>query len=295
MSSRPPLTAPSRWNPSHWHSLIIVGSLFLLLSSANRCLLAATHSGVGFAQNHLTALSSAASQSDDTPLERLLTTRAHPDIQLARLSPREPPLRLNFPGSAYTAGISSGKAIVGVMLDESGKPTDYLLLAYTQDYFGRDLLRQARELAYDPLIIRGLAVPSRYQLGYRFVPDLAVILNGNQAVSAWRIESSDAPFIYRPYQESELDQTLELVQLAQPRLPKNFPANDPSQIQVMVSFYVDETGQVRLPNIDDTPSGELVRRAIKAALQWKFRPPTVKGKPVLAYAAREINFAASSP
>src|SRR5258708_1833527 len=76
------------------------------------------------------------------------------DIDPPGISVHEPPLELFFPGQAYANGISTGRAIVGVMLDESGNPIDYLLIAYTQEYFGLPL-----SSSITPTIARPVDIP----------------------------------------------------------------------------------------------------------------------------------------
>jgi TonB family protein len=59
---------------------------------------------------------------------------------------------------------------------------------------------------------------------------------------------------------------------------------------VLVAFYVDEQGNVRLPNVESEASPAVVSQVMKAVLAWKFSPPMIKGKAVLAYANRTLTF-----
>lgn len=220
------------------------------------------------------------------------TTLRNPEVSFPGLAPKEPPLQLFYPGRAYTDGEPDGHATVGVSLDEKGQPKDYMVIAYTKDYFGKALMRHAHSLEFAPLLIKGMPVPSRFQLGYFFKPDGVLLLNPTQALQRRFMTSLEPVFEYRPHHESELDQPLEFVQEALPKIPRGFQDKKPETLSIIISFYVDETGRVRLPNADLTPAPELVHNAIQAALNWRFKPPMIKGKPVLAYAAREVEFVA---
>ena len=50
---------------------------------------------------------------------------------------------------------------------------------------------------------------------------------------------------------------------------------------------------MRLPNVESAESPLLIPNVIKAIKYWQFRPPTVKGRPVLVYSARALPFQAA--
>ena len=61
-------------------------------------------------------------------------------------------------------------------------------------------------------------------------------------------------------------------------------------MRALVSFYVDEKGQVRLPNVESSLPPSFVVAAVAAVQQWAFKPPVAKGKPVLVYTMRALTF-----
>ena len=214
------------------------------------------------------------------------------DLSGGGLAPSEPPVRLFFPGSAYSAGIHQGFATVCVALDEQGHATDYLLVAYTEKYFGDALLRNARDTQYSPLLFKGVPVPSRFNLGYEFHPEFTVAMNSFSAVEnrLQQIRGDRPDFKYQPVVEELLDNRLEWLRQAVPHFPPGYTPTGGKQDSVMVSFYVDEQGQVRVPNVDSASSPLLVANALKAVRYWRFKPPTLKGKPVLVFAVFAVNF-----
>jgi hypothetical protein len=214
------------------------------------------------------------------------------DLRGGGIAPTEPPVRLFFPGSGYAAGIAKGQATVCVELDEKGNATDYLLVAWTEKYFGEALLRAAQDTKYAPLLFKGVAVPSRFNFGYEFTPDFSVPMSTFDAVERRELEirGGRPDFKYHPVTEAALDNRLERVREAVPHFPAGYTPVGGKGDWVVVSLYIDEEGRVRVPRVDSASSPLLVRNALLAVHYWQFKPATVKGKPALVYAAFAVSF-----
>ena len=78
--------------------------------------------------------------------------------------------------------------------------------------------------------------------------------------------------------------------VAVPVLPRALVPKDGKPVRALVSFYVDEKGQVRLPNVESSLPPAFVTAAVAAVQQWAFKPPVAKGKPVLVYTMRALTF-----
>jgi TonB family protein len=214
------------------------------------------------------------------------------DLKGGGIADSEPPVRLFYPGGAYAAGVSKGLATVCVGLDEQGNATDFLLVAYTEKYFGEALLRAAQDTKYAPLLFKGVAVPSRFNLGYVFKPDLTVPLNSFDAIERrqLQIQGGQPAFKFHPVTEAALDERLEAVRQAVPHFPAGYTPTGDKADWVVVSLYIDEEGRVRVPRVDSASSPLLVRNALLAVQHWRFKPPTVQGQPALVYAAFAVSF-----
>ncbi len=214
------------------------------------------------------------------------------DLSGGGLAPSEPPVNLFFPGSAYAAGIAKGFATVCVDVDEKGTATDYLLVAYTEKYFGDALMREARDTKYAPLLFKGVPIPSRFNFGYEFRPEFSVGLNTFEAVEHRQlaIRGGRPDLKFHAFLEEELDSRLAYVRQAVPYFPDGYTPTGGKADWVMVTLYVDEEGHVRVPHVESASSPLLVRNALKAVRYWQFKPPTVKGQPVIVYAAFAVNF-----
>ena len=220
-----------------------------------------------------------------------------PPIPKAELSgggvaPSEPQVRIFYPGKAYSEGIPRGYASVAVELDVKGHAVDYLLAAYTEKYFGDALLREAKDTKYSPLVYKGVAVPSRFNFGYEFRQELTVPMSSFTAFRNRLLEVSGGqpPFKYQPVMKDDLDSPLEFLRQSVPVYPDGFTPAAGKPDSVMVSFFVDEEGRVRIPNVDSATSPLLIPNAIKAVRYWQFKPPLRKGKPALVFTAYALSF-----
>jgi TonB family protein len=64
---------------------------------------------------------------------------------------------------------------------------------------------------------------------------------------------------------------------------------------MVVQFYIDQEGKVRMPVLADVDCDlELAAAAYDAVRTWSFEPPTVKGRPVIVTARQKFVFPRSS-
>ncbi|HEX2861015.1 MAG TPA: energy transducer TonB [Lacunisphaera sp.] len=206
--------------------------------------------------------------------------------------PNDPFIHVQFPGTAVFEGVATGRATVGVMLDRSGHPVDFLLIRYTKPYFGQALLEEAKDQQYTPKRLKGVAIPGPFTFSYHFEPPAGLNISSFEAAARRVEEVGGGPaFVYQPHREDELDgRQLEPIRIAIPVLPAGHPGAEKRPLKVLVSFYVDELGRVRLPNVETALAPELVAPALHALQQWAFKPPTIKTRPVLVRAMRAVTF-----
>lgn len=233
------------------------------------------------------------------------------DYQGAKIDPKEPELSIEYPGAAINRGLSDGVALVSVAVDKEGHATDFLLVGCSDMIFGRTLLDWARTLKFQPATYRGVAVAGRCQVGYHFQYRIASSCDHRFGFSAWGsttggMEVGTAMTLdifqyfsakagrqkpgYTAEAEKNLDAALELTELALPKLPVGYAAPTDHPVKVFVTFYIDEEGKVRLPQVESAAAPELIPAALRAVNMWNFKPATVKGKPTLVYTARAVGF-----
>lgn len=233
------------------------------------------------------------------PKMTVTSARLNPSVLLPRQALTPPdfkgvPAELVFPARARHEGIFDGRAVVGVMLAADGRSTDILLLKYSKRYFGDELLMVVRNERFTPRRIRGVAVPGRLNIGHKFQVGGSVAMSPMDALAeftrrvAYTLDGG-APYEFEPCLEQATDGgTLRFIHTEVPALAQGLAPLGGEPLTVIVSFYVDGDGLVRLPNVEsDTPPAVIVS-VLRAVAAWRFSPPTVKQHPALVFAIRAM-------
>ena len=218
---------------------------------------------------------------------------AESDLKAPDFSTSDPFLKVQFPGEAVHEGVATGRATVGVFVDAAGQPKDFLLIRCTKPYFGTALLEEAKRRIFTPKQLKGAAIPSAFVFSYAFEPPAGMNAISNFEAASRRSEDiqGGAQYVYRPRNETELDGgKLVPTQVALPVLPRALVPKDGKPVRALVSFYVDEQGRVRLPNVESSLPPQFVTAAVAAVQQWAFKPPLLKGQPVLVRTMRALTF-----
>lgn len=215
------------------------------------------------------------------------------ELKAPDFSANDPFLKVQFPGEAVHEGVATGRATVGVFLDAAGQPKDFLLIRCTRTYFGSALLEEAKRRTYVAKQVKGAAIPAAFTFSYAFEPPPGMNAISNFEAASRRTEDiqGGASNVYYPRNEADIDGgQLVPTRVAIPVLPKALIPPDGKPVRALVSFYVDEQGRVRLPNVESSLSPQFATAAIASLQQWAFKPPVVKGQPVLVRTMRALTF-----
>ncbi len=230
----------------------------------------------------------------------ILTTASPLTAQLANPSDRVQSLRAIetmlpvYPYELVQLGVREGEVRVAISVDKYGKIDDCLAVAYTHPEFARVTIAAIKRWKFEPARYLGQPIAAATEIAVKFA------VEGTVVVSLTPLESlnlriyamfNNNPNAYRPRTLSELDRIPTPIAAPPPGYPERLTHPGASG-QVTVSFYIDESGTVRLPSVDVTEDPELASAAIDALRNWKFEPPTCKGHPVLVRASQRFNFRA---
>jgi outer membrane biosynthesis protein TonB len=265
-----------------------------------------------FADNGSASAQSRAANESDELAPKLTITNEEPnpsllipknDVTEAAFAGIEP--EVEFPSRGRFESVFDGRAAVGVMVDAKGNATDFLVIRYSKAYFANEVLTTIRNEQFTPRKIRGVAVSGRFYVVRAFTLSVQnpidrnlpgmVSMNGMEQMSLMsdRIANSrdGAPLIYKAHGEHEIDgHLLKVAVVAAPSLPLGCEISAGHALKIVVSFYVDGGGDVRLPNVDSDASPLLIENVIKAVAGWKFERPTIKGEPALVFTNRTLVF-----
>jgi outer membrane biosynthesis protein TonB len=244
--------------------------------------------------------------SNETPEPDLLIPKS--DLTEATFADKEP--EIEFPHRARFDRVSEGRAAIGVMVDAEGNATDFVAIRYTHPSFAEEMIDAIRKEQFNPRKIKGVAVPGRFYvvrtfaLSDRSLSDetkpVAVAMNPMEQMGEMsnRVTNSKdgPPFVYKAHNESEIDgHLLKVVAVAAPVIPPGSEPTSGQALKIVVSFYVDGGGDVRLPNVDSSATPALVANTITAVTGWKFERPTIKGKPALVFTTRTMTVEVATP
>jgi TonB family protein len=217
------------------------------------------------------------------------------------LSAQTTPLRIEqtvearFPHALSLSPITVGEARVIVNIDANGKLIDWLVSGYTHKAFADEAVTVLKQWHYTAPVDGGQSIGIRTELRFEFeatgrVVSLMAIETPDVLIKTMGIHDALITPVCHP---RELDRPIAPVAAAAPRYPLKSGA-PPEGRSVMIDFYVDETGQPRMPVVVNSPYEGFANAAMGALNQWRFTTPTRAGKPVAVRVRQEFIFPGTS-
>lgn len=196
--------------------------------------------------------------------------------------------------AVYPVGLSrtirEGEARIVISVDSEGVLKDLLVIGYTKKPFADEAVRTLREWRYEPARVNGEAVSATAEVSFRFEATGVVV---DQNV----LESAQAMLFW--WEHDRYDYALcTLKELDRIPVPKNATAPEyPAELatlgitgDVLVVFYIDEGGAVRMPAVSRADDIRLADLAVRALSGWRFEAPTRRGVPTLVKATQLFKF-----
>ncbi len=210
------------------------------------------------------------------------------DLKPLRLLHGDPPV---FPHDMVQLGVREGEVRIAFSVDVDGNVDDCLAIAYTHPEFARVSIGALKRWRFEPARFRGepIAAVSELTVTFEMRGTVVVSLTSSESIAAMMYALTQDHDEYRPRTLKELDRIPTPIATPSPAFPARLAKMGTSG-HVTVSFFIDETGAVRLPSVDSTDDAELGACAIGALRNWKFEPPTCRGRPVLVRATQRFNF-----
>jgi TonB family protein len=204
-----------------------------------------------------------------------------------------------YPPHMVDVGVKSGSASVAIAVDDAGRLTDYLVTAYSHPAFADSAVAALKKWTFEPAMFHGFPRNSKTDLTFRFQVEGVVVVTMTSLSYAEMLNLKLAPgsMAYRACSLSELDRIPNPTKIVNP-VYQNKLAQSSRGGHVLVGFYIDELGHVRMPSVSretNEANEELAAIAVMAVEQWQFDPPTSRGRPVLVAAQQDIHFKPSAP
>ena len=215
-------------------------------------------------------------------------TSSAPDRQSLKILQTVTPA---FPFGLPELGYLEGEARIAIAVDETGKLTDWLIVGYTHRRFADEYVNAIKQWEFEPARVRGKPVSVQIELLISFETSGVVISSSDISSSVQRYSNRLFKYrdAYQPCTMKEIDR-IPTPQNAVSPVYSDTLAKQGVQGTVVVDFFIDETGTLRMPAIQSADFDELASLAVAAIQQWKFEPPTRKGVPVMVRAKQVFHF-----
>jgi TonB family protein len=195
----------------------------------------------------------------------------------------------DYPAREFTNGIRTGDVRMLLRIDPVGRLDDALVTAYSLPGFADEAQLAVKKWKFQPSRVDGDPAYATLEVQFQFNVNerLATAHIGPQEEAYF--EAGKDQFQYEAVPLSELDHVPSPAHRVAPTYPQDWAARGLTG-SVLVEFYIDETGRVRMPTVVSADHPELGWIALPAIGKWRFDPPTRKGKPVLVKAQQDFQF-----
>ena len=228
-----------------------------------------------------------------------------PGLVLAQLAPNEQSahvMRLDrfvvpdFPAFLRQSGVLQGTVVVAVGHETGNRATDVLVLESTDPRFTDAALDAIREWKFAAPNVPSDQSEATVPI-VRFLFTTGSVSVVPLTASTGRSSSSRAVRAETPIELpnfSHLDHVPKPLQNPPPEFPIALRGRVTNGT-VVVKYFVDAEGRVRLPTIITATEPEFAAAALTAIRQWRFEPPRIDGKSVVALERLSFQFAGNSP
>jgi len=195
-----------------------------------------------------------------------------------------------FPNVLKVDGITAGFVEILVDINEDGSIADWLPVRASHPQFLRSIEYAIDEWAFDPPVIDGKPAPVVQRFTFNFSHEGIVLISGNLTEVFLNRLTRDHQLYNFVVSMKELDQIPEPIAIVRPLINPDIPLEE-RQGTVVVQFFIDREGKVRIPVVKQMAAHRgLAQAAFAAIQQWKFKPPTVHGQPVVVEVQQAFHF-----
>ena len=194
-----------------------------------------------------------------------------------------------FPETLIATYRRGGNATILVSISAEGELAEWLAIRHNDPLFAEAAVEALKHWKFEPARLRGEPVPVCTELKFSFeVKGVVVSVSSAELLEANFNEITGGQN-YGPCTLRDLDRIPVPLQAVSPVYPKQIAERGASG-EVVVDFYIDEHGAVRMPYVTGYPHQTLANLAVDAVKQWKFEPPTRRGIPVLVHVRQVFRF-----
>ncbi len=178
----------------------------------------------------------------------------------------------------------TGKATVGILLDDQGRVSSVQILDATRPEFGESAIAAACAHTFQAAMNKGKPTASTLKVTFVFNRSRQSV--PKDTLSILSLESKNPS---RIIPSAKLDAPPKPKYTPSPSLPKLI-APEAASGEAVIELLIDKDGMAQLPRIVSATTPMLGYAAAQALSQWRFETPLVKGKPVVTRVRIPVNF-----
>ena len=198
--------------------------------------------------------------------------------------------RAVFPREAALRGVDYGYARVAIEVSPNGNLIDHLVTECSEKEFAQEAGKLVTTASYRVPADDGQPTAVRTNLLVEFeTSGLIISSDWNEIVESYLHGRQIKRTGFSLKGASEIDAAPQLVNAVKPVYPTDWAERGISG-RVLIDFYIDETGAVRLPAIASADFDELGTVALDAVRQWTFAVPRHYGEPVSVHVKQVFEF-----
>lgn len=208
------------------------------------------------------------------------------------VKPSRDNLSPEFPPTMISDGVTEGQVVFALSVSAEGKLSDSLVLAYTHEAFVRTCREAMAGWKFTPARLDGENVPVQIEVTVNFKREGFVETSSINIVNNFlfgRLLGQGERLKYRLPRSNELDRKPVVASKVDPQYAQQ-AEKDGVRGKVVVHFYIDEKGAVRMPSVSMNADPYLSDVAVSALRGWQFQPAMRRGEPVMVAAVQEFNF-----
>lgn len=187
-----------------------------------------------------------------------------------------------FPVMARQNGVADGQVALAISRSSTGVPIDVLVLNSTNPAMAEAAVAAAREWRFEPTDDPGELVTKMVRVGFRLHG--VVVFPAGKSHHDQAVAESLATKLHEPVKIpalQELGTPPRALTQPMPVYPAQLAgARRPGEASV--HFFVDETGRVRLARVLSATEPEFGAAALAAVSQWRYEPPHIGRRAVVA-------------
>lgn len=195
------------------------------------------------------------------------------------------------PSRLAELGILDGEVRLVINVDAMGKLSEWLVVGYTHPALADAVVAAVKRWEFEPPHFHGEPVSVQRELQFRFESHGAVVsIDSATYIESYLAQHFPERYVFRPCSLKDLDRIPTPLNAPPPTLAPAKRLGVQGESHVTVEFFIDPSGVTRMPSVIASEDPELAAASVQAVRDWRFEPPTERGRPTLVHVQQTFRF-----